>query len=81
MAKQKKQKKEKIVWIDDGRSLADMSDVGGHRLLRQGTTSKPKDIWHTYWDAVKMMFKPMLVFIGALAFVYLLVYIIFLLMY
>ena len=81
MAKKKKQKKEKIVWIDDGRSLADMSNVRSHRILREGTTSSPKDIWNTYWNAVKMMFKPMLIFIAGMALVFLLVYGTFYLMY
>lgn len=81
MAKKKKQKKEKIVWIDDGRSLADMSDVRSHRILREGTTSSPKDIWNTYWNAVKMMFKPMLIFIAGMALVFLLIYGTFYLMY
>ena len=81
MAKQKKQKKEKIIWVDDGRTLADMSDVRSHRILREGTTSSPKEIWNTYWNAVKMMFKPMLVFIGGMALVFGVVYLAFLLMY
>ena len=81
MAKQKKQKKEKIIWVDDGRTLADMSEVRSHRILREGTTSSPKEIWNTYWNAVKMMFKPMLVFIGGMTLVFGLIYLAFLLMY
>ena len=62
-----KKKKEKITYIDDGRTIADMSNVsGGAQWTRQGTTSSPKEIWNTYWSAVKMMFKPMLVVIGFL---------------
>ena len=67
MEKKEKKKKEKITYIDDGRSFADMSNVsGGFGKFGPGTTSSFKDIWETYWSAVKMMFKPMLVVIGFL---------------
>lgn len=63
----KKKKKEKIQYVDDGRTIADMSGVsGGMHWSKKGTTSSPKEIWSTYWSAVKMMFKPMLVVIGFL---------------
>ena len=62
-----KKKKEKITYIDDGRTIADMSGVsGGMRWTKQGTSSSPKEIWRTYWSAVRMMFRPMLVVIGFL---------------
>lgn len=61
----KKNKKEKVIYIDDGRSLADMSGVsGGLDWTKKGTSSPVSEIWRTYWSAVKMMFKPMLVVIG-----------------
>ena len=64
---EKKKKKEKITYVDDGRTIADMSGVpGGMQWAKKGTTSSPKEIWQTYWSAVKMMFKPMLVVIGFL---------------
>lgn len=66
-----KKKKEKVTYIDDGRRLSDMSQVrGGFDFDRKGTTASPKDIWSTYWSAVRMMFKPMLVVIGFLCAVY-----------
>ncbi len=75
----KKQKKEKIRYIDDGRTLADMSNVkGGMDWTKKGTTSRPADIWKTYWNAVKMMFKPMMVTIGFIIAAYLIVRILFL---
>lgn len=44
-----------------------MSGVsGGMRLHGRNPSrprSAPKDIWNTYWSAVKMMFTPMLVVI------------------
>lgn len=62
-----KKKKEKITYIDDGRSLADMSGVsGGFSWKKKSTSSRARDIWRTYWNATKMMFLPMLVVIGFL---------------
>ncbi len=73
-----KKKKEKITYIDDGRTLADMSRVrGGMDLARKGTTSSARDIWSTYWSAVRMMFKPMMVVIGFLCAVYIIAALIF----
>lgn len=76
-----KKKKEKITYIDDGRTIADMSNLPRRSpLLNKGTTSSFKDIWHTYWQAVKMMIKPMLVVIGFLIVIYLAAALIFWLM-
>ncbi len=66
-------KKEKVQYVDDGRSLADMSNVGPRRLPKRKKgvpSSNAKDIWNTYWDAVKMMITPMLVVVVALIIVY-----------
>ncbi len=77
----KEKKKEKIVYIDDGRTIADMSDVtGGRAWTKRGTTSTVKDIWRTYWSAVRMMVKPTLVVVGFLLAAYLIVALIFLAM-
>lgn len=63
--KKNKPEKEKVIYVDDGRTIADMSDVPSNTdWLRKGTTSSFKDIWRTYWSAVRMMIKPMLVVIG-----------------
>ena len=71
-------KKEKIIYIDDGRTIADMSDIkGGMDWLRKGTTSSFKDIWRTYWSAVRMMFLPTLVVVGFLCAVFLIASLIF----
>ena len=80
----KKEKKEKITYIDDGRTFADMSNVHGlggeFKFSKMGTTSSPKDIWNTYWSAVKFMFKPMLVVIGFLCALFGMAYIAFVMM-
>lgn len=78
----KKEKKEKVRYYDDGRSIADMSGVSGRRLpsrnpYRSSSTAKEK--WDTYWNAVKMMIGPMLVVIVGLCIVYMVLYLIFLL--
>ncbi len=66
-----KRKKEKIVYIDDGRPLADLSGVrsAGFSASRRPHTSV-REILATYWAAVKMMFLPMLVVVGAMCLVY-----------
>jgi len=69
-------KKEKITYIDDGRTIADMSGVTG------GFSRKPygsyrasfKEQWKTYWSAVKLMFVPMLAVMAALGMIYLILY-------
>ncbi|MDO4420307.1 MAG: hypothetical protein Q4B92_08105 [Ruminococcus sp.] len=63
-----KPKKEKVIYIDDGRTIADMSGLPPRRnWLKKGTTSSFKDIWRTYFSAVKMMIRPMLVVLGFIA--------------
>lgn len=60
-------KKEKITYVDDGRTLADMSGFSGSRLGRHNPSASTfKDKWNTYWAAVKMMFLPMLATMGAI---------------
>jgi hypothetical protein len=69
----KKQKKEKVVYVDDGRTVADMSGVpSGPRLSNNPYRPplKAKEVWKTYWSAVKMMFTPMLVVVCGIIIVY-----------
>ena len=74
--KKKKEKKEKVRYIDDGRTIADMSALGyargGNNIQRGGSSFKDK--WNTYWSAVRMMLLPMLVVIGILTATYLIMY-------
>ena len=71
-------KKEKVKYVDDGRTLADMSNVGGPRLSgRNGPRPDAKEVWKTYWSAVKMMFVPMLVVIVGLCILYMITYAVF----
>lgn len=74
-------KKEKITYIDDGRTIADMSGVtAGPRMARTPSRSTAKEKWQTYWGAVKMMLLPTLVFGGALLGIFLVLYLVFSLM-
>ncbi len=72
-------KKEKVVWYDDGRTLADMSGLEGTKpaLSRTPTASRFKDIWRTYWDATRMMVLPTLVAAAAMGLIYLILYLMF----
>lgn len=77
-----KKKREKITYVDDGRTIADMSGLSNNRnnWTKRGTTSSPKEIWRTYWSAVKMMVKPMLVTIGFICAAFLILSLLFWLM-
>jgi hypothetical protein len=72
-------KKDKITYVDDGRTLADLSAVSSGNRLSNRNPYRPapkfKDVWATYWNAVKMMIKPMLVVIAAITVVYILAYV------
>ena len=84
----KKKKKEKIIYIDDGSTISDMSGVGRGKgserptragrdpnLLRPRATFKEQR--DTYFAAVKMMILPMLVTIGIISIAFLILYLAF----
>ena len=74
-------KKEKITYVDDGRTLADMSGVSGGitggRRMKSAPRSTRKEQWETYKAAVKMMFGPMLVVICAIVIIYMVMWFLF----
>ena len=73
--------KQKIVYIDDGRTIADMSNLPARfSWSKRGTTSSFKEIWRTYWTATKMMIKPTLIAVGFISVIFLIITIIFWLM-
>lgn len=72
-----KKKKEKVIYVDDGRSLADMSAFRKDNVKPDQSHGTSKDRWNTYWDAVKMMFGPMLVVIVCLCIVYMITWFLF----
>ena len=77
-------KKEKITYIDDGRTIADMSGVKGGFRLPDRDPYRPrasmKEQWETYKNAVKMMITPMLTVVVGICIVYMLVWVAFVLM-
>lgn len=77
----KKKKKEKITYIDDGRTIADMSGVSGGFSAPRRQPGRPraslKEQWQTYWAATKMMIAPMLVAVAGILVIYVIMYIIF----
>ena len=73
-----KKKKEKITYIDDGRSLADMSSLSsGVDMSSRHTSSPVKEIVRTYINATKMMLLPTAVAVGFIVVIYILVYFVF----
>ena len=74
MSKDKK-KKQKTRYVDDGRTIVDMSGVGG-RSGYGGRKGTPKEQLRTYFAAVKTMFFPMLATIGAICVAFLILYLI-----
>lgn len=70
----KKKKKEKVKYIDDGRSLADMSAFrGGQKTDDKGFVRPPstfKDKWETYWSAVRSMLIPMFITLGVITVIF-----------
>ncbi len=74
-------KKEKITYVDDGRTIADMSGIStGPRLGGNPYRPRPafKEVWKTYWSAVRMMFVPMLVVVCGLIIIYMILTFVFL---
>lgn len=81
--KSQKPKKEKIIWVDDGSTVADMSGVGRkprrdpHREAAHSGKKPPSRMRacaDTYVSTMRMMVKPMLVVIGIICAVFLLLW-------
>ena len=74
-------KKEKIIYIDDGRIIADMSGVSGGFQTSQRPKYQPrasiKEQLKTFFGAMKMMFLPMLAVVAVMIVVYLLLFVVF----
>ena len=75
-----KKKKEKVIYVDDGRTIADMSgvDSGASKYFRNTPSySTGKEKWTTFFDAFRMMLLPTAVFGGALLVLFGLMYLLF----
>ena len=82
MSDQKKKKKEKTEYLDDGRQISDMSGVPGgmfSSLKRKKSNNgfQPtlgQSPLQTYLAAMRMMFLPMLAVIGCICVAFLILY-------
>ena len=76
-----REKKEKITYINDGRTIADMSGVTGGRHYAPRSPYVPgpsfREAWKTYWSAVRMMVGPMLMAVGGLGVIYVILWAVF----
>ena len=76
-----KNKKKKPQYVDDGRTIADMSGVTGMKkrpdkfdnLERPDSSFKAQ--WKTYWSTVKVMLLPMFIVLGIICVAFGLMYI------
>ncbi len=59
-----KKKKEKIKYIDDGRTIADMSGLYGKGRPAPRKKGSFKEQRKTFFEAMKLMFVPMLITMG-----------------
>ena len=84
---QPKKKKEKVTYVDDGSTVADMSGVRGNTPLRRPVqpsykkqkpqpTTRAGSVWQTYVSAVRSMIGPMLIFLGGMSVVFFLIWVI-----
>ena len=77
MSDNKKKKKEKVTYIDDGRTIADMSAFSPKRKnsAEPQLPSTFKDRWKTYWSVVRSMLVPMFITLGILTVLFFLSYV------
>lgn len=79
--REKKAKKEKIVYIDDGSTVADMTprDENGKKQARKrdqfsAYRAPLREQFRTFTDAQRMMLLPMCVMLGIIALAFLILY-------
>ena len=73
----KKKKKEKIIYVDDGRTVADMSPLGYRPRGDLGPRGGCREQFQTYVRAVRSMLLPMFVVMGAICIIFAILYIVF----
>lgn len=85
MAREPNQKKEKITWVDDGRTIADMSGISrkGYTPPESTKHGRPsrysapmKEKLRTFFDAMGFMLLPTAAIVGLLVVTFLIVYLI-----
>lgn len=68
-----KKKEQKIVYIDDGSTVADMSGTfKKDKKTREASRATFKERWATYWGVVKKMIFPLLITLLGLTLFYIL---------
>ena len=70
-----RKKKEKIIWVDDGRTVADMSAVPDRTAKHSSYSASMKEKLSTFFGAMGFMLLPTLAMAGLLALAFLIVYI------
>ncbi len=75
MSKKNKQKKPKVKYVDDGRSLADMSGLNGKKPTLGNPRGSLADQSKTFFGAMRMMIKPMLCAMGIITLAFLIMWI------
>lgn len=71
-----KEKKEKVTYIDDGRTIADMSAFGARPKMSNLFGSGWKEKFRTLFETMGLMFLPTLAIMGLVCLLFLIVYII-----
>ena len=79
MSKKNNKKKKKVIYIDDGTTIADMSNIGGDRRPLNINERGCRAQWETYIKACRNMVIPMLVTMGGICVVFLIIYLLLLL--
>lgn len=77
MSDLKNKKKKKVKYIDDGRTIADMSALGGQSKLPPLQRSSLKEQAKTYFTTVKLMLIPMFIVMAAICVIFGLLYLLF----
>lgn len=86
MADRSKKKKEKVTYIDDGRTIADMSGINGRGYTppKKDGYAKPvryraplREQLRTFFDAMGFMLLPTLAIVGILILAFAIVYLLF----
>lgn len=86
MAKKGKTKKEKITYIDDGRTIADMSGISGRGYTpeKKDGFAKPlryrsplREQLRTFFNAMGFMLLPTLAIVGILTLAFVIMYLLF----
>ena len=75
MSDNKKKRKAKNEYYDDGRTISDMSMLGGAKSgARHSSISSYREKLRTYFESVKLMILPMVITLALIGVAFLLLY-------